>query len=85
MRTEGIWGMLYADDVGIVSKSAEGLAKLRAVIATVFEATALTVPEKKIEKRPQGTPDRPDNSRRTARHRSSRPEVGVNRRPSSNT
>ena len=27
-----VWGMLYAGDVGIVSKSAEGLAKMMAVI-----------------------------------------------------
>ena len=33
-----VWGMLYADDAGIVSKSAQGLAKMMAVIVTVFEA-----------------------------------------------
>ena len=38
-----VWGMLYADDAGIFSKSAEGLAKMMAVIATVSEATGLTV------------------------------------------
>ena len=32
-----VWGMLYADDAGIVSKSAEGLAKLMTVIVTVFK------------------------------------------------
>ena len=42
-----VWGMLYADDAGIVSKSAEGLAKMMTVIATVFEAAGLTVSEKK--------------------------------------
>ena len=41
-----IWGMLYADDAGIVSKSAEGLAKMMTVIVTVFEAAGLTVSEK---------------------------------------
>ena len=41
--------MLYADDAGIVSKSAEGLAKMMAVIVTGFEAVDLTVPEKKTE------------------------------------
>ena len=37
--------MLYADVAGIVSKSAEGLAKMMTVIVTVFEAAGLTVSE----------------------------------------
>ena len=41
-----VWGMLYADDAGIVSKSAKGLAKMMTVIVKVFEATGLTVSEK---------------------------------------
>ena len=41
--------MLYADDPGIVSKSAEGLAKMMTVIVTVFEAAGLTVSENKTE------------------------------------
>ena len=41
--------MLYADDPGIVSKSAEGLAKMMTVIVTVFEAAGLTAFEKKTE------------------------------------
>ena len=41
--------MLYADDVGTVPKSAEGLAKMMAIIVTVFEAAGLTVSEKKTE------------------------------------
>ena len=46
-----VWGicMLYADDVSIVSKSAEGLAKMMTVIVPVFEAARLTVSEKKAE------------------------------------
>ena len=44
-----VWGMLYANDAGIVSKSADGLAKMMTVIATVFEAAGLTVSEKKTE------------------------------------
>ena len=39
------WVMLYADDAGIVSKSAKGLAKMMIVIVTVFEAAGLTVAE----------------------------------------
>ena len=40
-----VWGMQYADDAGIVSKSAKGLAKVMTVIVTVFEAAGLTVAE----------------------------------------
>ena len=39
-------GVLYADDAGTVSKSAEGIAKMTTVIVTVFEAAGLTVSEK---------------------------------------
>ena len=42
-----VGGMLYADDAGIVSTSAEGLAKMMTVIVTIFEAAGLTVSEKK--------------------------------------
>ena len=41
--------MLFADDAGIVSKSAEALAKLMTLIVTVFETAGLTVSEKKTE------------------------------------
>ena len=41
--------MLYADDAGIVCKSAEGLAKMMNIIVTVFEAACLTVSENKTE------------------------------------
>ena len=39
--------MLYADDAGNVSESAEGLAKMMTVLVTVFEAPCLTVSETK--------------------------------------
>ena len=52
-----VWGMLYADDGGIVSKSAEGLAKMMTVV-TVFEAAGLTVSEKKTETSCCGHPTR---------------------------
>ena len=42
-----VWGMRYADDAGIVSKSAEGFAKMMAVIVAVFEAAGLAVSKKK--------------------------------------
>ena len=41
-----VWGMLCADDAGVVCNSAEGLAKMMTVIVTVFEAAGLTVSEK---------------------------------------
>ena len=33
-----VWGTLYADDAGVVSKSAEGLGKMMAVKVKVFQA-----------------------------------------------
>ena len=41
-----VWGMFSADDAGIASKSAEGLAKIMTVIVTVFETAGLAVSEK---------------------------------------
>ena len=41
--------MLHADDVDIISKSTEALAKMMTAIAHVFEAAGLTVSEKKTE------------------------------------
>ena len=49
--------MLYADDAGIVSKSAQGLAKMMTVVVTVFEAAGLTVSDKKTETMLLRTPD----------------------------
>ena len=49
--------MGYADDAGIASTSAEGLAKMMTVIVTVFEAAGLTVSEKKTETMPLRTPN----------------------------
>ena len=47
------WGILYAEDAGIVSKSTEGRARMMIVIVTVFEAAGLTVSETILH----GTPD----------------------------
>ena len=41
-----VWGMLYADDAGIVSRSPAGLARMMAIIVEVFGAFSLTVSEK---------------------------------------
>ena len=44
-----VWGMLYADDAEIVSRSPAGLATMMTVIVEVFCAFGLTVSEKKTE------------------------------------
>ena len=49
--------MLYADNAGIMSKSAEGLAEMMTVIVTAFEAAGLTVSQKKTETMLLQTPD----------------------------
>ena len=38
-----VWGMLYADDAGIVSRSPEGLEKMMTVIINECGAFGLTV------------------------------------------
>ena len=42
-----VWGMMYADDARIVSKSLECLAKTMTVIVIVYEAVGLSVSETK--------------------------------------
>ena len=49
--------MLYADGARIMSKLAEGLAKMMTVFVTDFEAAGLTVAEKKTETMLLRTPD----------------------------
>ncbi|CAB1113911.1 unnamed protein product [Ectocarpus sp. CCAP 1310/34] len=44
-----VWGMLYADDAGVVSKSADGLARMMTIIVEVFREFGLTVSERKTE------------------------------------
>ena len=44
-----VWGMLYADDACIVSRSPQGLAKLMEVVVEVCRAFALTVSANKTE------------------------------------
>ena len=44
-----IWGMLYADDAGVVSQSPEQLRKMMGVIVVVCAVFGLTVSEAKIE------------------------------------
>ena len=44
-----LWGMLYADDASIVSRSSEGLEKMITVIVTACSAFGLTVSEANTE------------------------------------
>ena len=44
-----VWGMLYANDARIVSRSPQGLAKMMEVIVEVCRAFALNVSAKKTE------------------------------------
>ena len=44
-----VWGMLYADDAGNVSKLAEGLTIMMTVIVTVIESAGRRVSGKKTE------------------------------------
>ena len=46
-EVQRLWGMLYADDASIVSRSSEGLERMMTVIATACSAFRLTVPEAK--------------------------------------
>ena len=44
-----LWGMLYADDAGVVSQSPEQLRKMMGVRVVVYAAFGLTVSEAKTE------------------------------------
>ena len=52
-----VYGMLYADDVAIASKSAAGRAKVMTAILIDFEAAGVTVSEKKMGTMLLRTPD----------------------------
>ena len=47
--TTPLWGMLYADDAGVVSRSPEQLKKMMEVVVVVYAAFGLTVSEAKTE------------------------------------
>lgn len=44
-----MWGMLYADDAGVVSRSAKGLARIMNIVVEVLREFRLTVSENKTE------------------------------------
>ena len=77
MRAEGCGEYVcHADDAGIVSKSAEGLAKMVTVIVRdcLRSSRPHGIGEKKY-KDDVAVKSRPDAPRPTAGHRSSMPEV----------
>ena len=49
MVRRAVWGMLYADDAGVVSTSARGLTRMMDVIVVACQEFGLTVSEKKTE------------------------------------
>ena len=48
-EVQRLWGMLYADDAGIVSPSSEGLERMMTVIVTACSSFGLTASEAKTE------------------------------------
>ena len=48
-EVQRLWGMLYADDAGIVSRSSEGLERMMTVMVTACSALGRTVAEAKTE------------------------------------
>ncbi|CAB1119063.1 unnamed protein product [Ectocarpus sp. CCAP 1310/34] len=58
--------MLYADDAGVVSRSAEGLARMMIIIIEVFGEFGLTVSEKKMETLLMHAKDRPTTTSQRA-------------------
>ena len=44
-----VWGILYADDACIVSRSPQGLERMMVTMVDVFDAFGFTVSEKKPE------------------------------------
>ena len=49
MVRQAVWGMLYADDAGVVSTSRRGLSRMMYVIVVACQEFGLTVSEKKTE------------------------------------
>ena len=48
-EVQRLWGMLYADDAGIVSRSSQGPERMMTVIVTARSAFGLTVSEAKTD------------------------------------
>ncbi|CAB1117850.1 unnamed protein product [Ectocarpus sp. CCAP 1310/34] len=65
-KTFKVWGMLCADDAGIDSRSAEGLARMMTIIVEVFREFGLTVSEKKTETLLMRAKDKPTTTSQPA-------------------
>ncbi|CAB1116553.1 unnamed protein product [Ectocarpus sp. CCAP 1310/34] len=65
-RVRRAWGMLYADDTGVVSRSAEELARMMTIIVEVFGEFGLTVSEKKTETLLMRAKDKPTTTSQPA-------------------
>ena len=49
MVRRAVWGMLYADDAGVVSTSPRGLTRMMGVVVVTCQEFGLTVSDKKTE------------------------------------
>ena len=49
MTRRALWGMLYADDTGVVATSPRGLPRVIDVIVVAYQEFGLTLLEKTIE------------------------------------
>ena len=78
MVRRAVWGMLYADDAGVVSTSPRGLTRMMGVIVVACQEFELTVSEKKTEAMHLWShPHTASNARELRRQGN-----GINRRPS---
>ena len=77
-----VWGMLYADDAGVVSRSQERLTRMMTIIVEVFGEFGLIVSEKKTKTLDAGTREAAEERGITATttgHRSSGAKVRSDR------
>ena len=75
-----LWGMIYADDAGVVSQSPEQLRKMKGGIVVVYAAFGLTVSEVKTEimcLRANGMPESATILRCTTKRTSSYTSGGI--------
>ena len=78
MVRRAVWGMLYADDAGVVSTSPRGLTRMMGVIVVACQEFGLTV----SEKRPRSCTCDPIPTQRRTHCELRRQGNGVKRRPS---
>ena len=78
MVRRAVWGMLYADNAGVVSTSPRGLTRMMCVIVVACQELGLTV----SEKRPRQCTCGPIPTQRRTRFELRRQGNGMKRRPS---